>query len=121
MLQGYFLGNPTTDNTKNYMLAELYQGMSLISEDLLHSLHRSSCPAHGRSKDGGGNSRQPVDETYTQTEGADLKASLSQLEMLCNIPTYLNQQEAGGAPPTVSAHPTGATRTLELLCAVTAQ
>jgi len=53
-VQGYILGNPTTDDTIDYMMAELYQGMSLIPEDLLHALQRASCPAHGHKRDIGG-------------------------------------------------------------------
>ena len=51
VVQGYLLGNPTTDSTIDYMRAELYQGMSLIPAHLVHDLERASCPAHGHKKD----------------------------------------------------------------------
>ena len=51
VVQGYLLGNPTTDSTIDYMRAELYQGMSLIPAHLVHDLERASCPAHSHKKE----------------------------------------------------------------------
>lgn len=51
--QGYFIGNPTTDKTQAHRLAEFYQGLSLISEELLLDFEGSGCPLHGPSNQSG--------------------------------------------------------------------
>ena len=41
------LGNPTTDTTKDYRLADLFRGFNLISEELLADLEQAHCPLMG--------------------------------------------------------------------------
>ena len=53
------LGNPTTDTTKNYRLAELFRGFNLISEELLADLEQAHCPLVGPTSGSGSTAADP--------------------------------------------------------------